>query len=362
MKYETLINTLHTALSLKRGHGSETEARFVAWLASQVTVDMIDGAGNLHVVVGESRTMFTAHTDTVHHGGGVNKILKLESRWHANGDALGADDGCGIALMMHMIAAGVKGRYVFFRGEECGGIGSRWLAEEMPELLCRYDRAIAFDRAGLGDVITHQAGTRCCSDTFAEALSDAMNTEGLMYSPSSGGVYTDTAEFVALIPECTNLSVGYQHQHGDKEETDIAHLKAMADVLVLIDWEALPTERDPVVEDDFYGAMDAKWSYPSRSRIVATTLSECIYDALVDGEYDALAEHVQDVPSWVLDEITDVGRWDTVLDSVTLTRIFHGLEGGEMTERAATDMLSAMALSWVDERYSTHKNVIYDFI
>lgn len=255
-EFSVLLNTLDTALSLKRGHGGETEAKFVAWLLKQVTPTMIDGGGNIHVELSSSRTLFTAHTDTVHRLEGINSIRKTETHWFGNNDALGADDGCGIALMLHMIAAGVPGRYVFFRGEECGGIGSSWLAENMPELLSRYDRAIAFDRAGLGDVITHQSGGRCCSDSFANALADALNQDGLMYLPDATGVYTDTAEFTGLIPECTNLSVGYDHQHGPKEELNLLHFLLVAAVVTKIDWEALPTSRDPRVRESLY----TKWA------------------------------------------------------------------------------------------------------
>ena len=253
-EFTTLMNTLDTALSLKREHGGETEAKFVAWLCKQVCPTMIDGAGNIHVVLGTSRTMFTAHTDSVHHKEGANGIRKTATHWYGDGDALGADDGCGIALMLHMIAAGIPGRYMFFRGEECGGLGSSWLAAEMPGLWSNYDRAIAFDRAGLGDVITHQAGGRCCSDIFANALADALNADGLMYIPDATGVYTDTAEFISLIPECTNLSVGYDHQHGPKEELNIAHFLALAEMVVKVNWEALPTSRDPKVKEPRYKA------------------------------------------------------------------------------------------------------------
>lgn len=280
-EFTTLMNTLDTALSLKRGHGSETEARFVAWLSKQVCPTLIDGGGNIHVELGSSRTIFTAHTDSVHHEEGENKIRKTLTYWHAEGAALGADDGCGIALMLHMIAAGVPGRYIFFRGEECGGIGSGWLAAEMPQLLKRYDRAIAFDRAGLGDVITHQSGGRCCSDVFANALADAMNINGLMYMPDSTGVYTDTAEFTHIIPECTNLSVGYEHQHGDREELNLLHFVAVAEVVTKIDWEALPTSRDPKVKEPRYSR------YGKAPAGSAATTAE--FDNWMAGVYDTTA-------------------------------------------------------------------------
>lgn len=249
----TLMRTLSHALTLRRDHGSATEAGFVAWLASRLPVTMIDGAGNLHVDLRTDpahRTMFTAHTDAVHGGGGTNTVRVDGIFWRADeGAALGADDGAGVALLCHMIEAVVPGYYVFFRGEEYGGIGSKWLAEGMPGLFKTIDRAIAFDRAGYSDVITHQSGGRCCSDKFADALAAALTTEDNWYLPDSTGVYTDTAEFTKLVSECTNISVGYANQHGDREELNIRFLVKLAVQLVLIQWDSLPAERDPTVTE-----------------------------------------------------------------------------------------------------------------
>lgn len=250
-----LLQTLAKALTMKRDHGSATEAEFVAWLVNRLPVTMIDAAGNIHVDLRASQyqaTMFTSHTDSVHHGGGVNLVRVDGQYWRADGAALGADDGAGVALMAHMIERGVPGYYIFFRGEECGGVGSSWLAEHMPELVGDFDRAVAFDRAGYSDVITHQSRGRCCSEAFAEALSEALCDQGLLYMPCDSGVYTDTAEFTHLIPECTNLSVGYKNQHGWREEQDVAYLIEMAEALVQINWDALPVARDPKVIESCY--------------------------------------------------------------------------------------------------------------
>ena len=99
---------------------------------------------------------------------------------------------------------------------------------------------------------------RCCSDAFADALSDKLSNDWLMYSPDNGGVYTDTAEFVDIIPECTNISAGYMHEHTTKESLNIQHLFDLMEQVVLIDWDALPTDRDPSVKEtlpmpDYYG-------------------------------------------------------------------------------------------------------------
>ena len=304
---DVLHRTLFKALTMKRPYASFAEADFVGWLVNRLPVRSIDSAGNVHVDIRKTdqhRTMFTSHTDTVHRHGGVNKV-RVDTNaqrvmLRADGDALGADDGSGIALMCHMIEADVPGYYVFFRGEECGGIGSKWLAKHKPELFALFDRAVAFDRAGYSDVITHQGMGRCCSDAWANLLADALNDHGLLYMPDDTGVYTDTAEFVDLVSECTNLSVGYKHQHGDREEQDLTHLVAMATALVQIDWDGLTASRDPAVIDDKWSSWDTgnkrdnKWSAKWDSASPATTTTKMSYvadDEDADQDFDADLEH-----------------------------------------------------------------------
>lgn len=256
----TLMRTLYRALGSMRRHGTKAEARFVAWLCNRLPVTMIDGAGNIHVDLRTQphhRTMFTSHTDTVHDTGGPNGI-RLDTTdpkrvlWRADeGDCLGADDGAGVALMVHMIEAGVPGLYVFFRGEEVGGIGSSWMDKHFNSVLKDIDRCISLDRADQNDVITHQGIGRCCSDAFASALAAALTTDDLTlaYLPDNTGVFTDSANLVDHIPECTNLSVGYKHQHGDGEYQDVTFLQRLADQLCLVPWDDLPTERDPKADE-----------------------------------------------------------------------------------------------------------------
>lgn len=246
-------STLGRALTLRRDHESATEAWFVAWLVNRLPVTLIDTAGNLHVDLRTDpshRSMFTAHTDSVHNGGGINKVHVDGDFWRAGeGHALGGDDGGGVALLCHMIDAKIPGYYMFFRGEERGGVGSSWVAKNLPQLFSDLDRAVAFDRAGYSDVITHQSGGRCCSDVFADALANALSTEKDWFIPDSTGVYTDTAEFTRLIPECTNVSIGYKNQHGDREELNVAFLKRLADTCLTLPWDDLPVARDPKVRE-----------------------------------------------------------------------------------------------------------------
>jgi hypothetical protein len=253
-KSTILYKTLARALSMMRPHDSEGTKRLTDWLEERAPLyakTHRDAAGNLHVdtrISDTNRTLFVAHVDTVHRKEGPNKIKQTSTHWYADGAALGADDGAGVAMLMHLLHAGVDAYYIFTQGEECGGIGATHIAKTQGELLSEFDRAIAFDRRGIDSVITHQGRGRCCSDAFADALSAALNADDtLMYLPDNSGVYTDTAEFIEVIPECTNISVGYYSEHSDKESLDIVHFQALADRVALIDWDSLPTDRDPAV-------------------------------------------------------------------------------------------------------------------
>jgi hypothetical protein len=237
-------------LSYVRPHGGQGEADFVRnYVACIPGVYALDDAAYV-VERGESRVLFSAHVDTVHHEShGVRQPVEyddfLQAAFPGKPQPLGADDAAGCWLLLQMIDAGVPGTYVFHRGEEKGGLGSSHLANKHREFLERFDYAVAFDRRGRGDVITHQAVGRCCSNAFAQALADQLNTRGLDYAPCANGIFTDTANYVDIIPECTNLSCGYEREHSADEMLDVAHLLALRDALLTVDWAALPVKRDP---------------------------------------------------------------------------------------------------------------------
>lgn len=302
---------LNTALSTKRPHGSATNVKFTAWLRDQLPLDLnkaafYDGAGNLHVdnrTQATHKTLFVAHVDTVHRNEGKNKITKTKTHWRAKGDVLGADDGAGVALLMHMIWGGVHGYYIFTQGEERGGVGARYLADKMPTLLGEFDRAIAFDRRGIDSVITHQGWGRCCSDTFGSALADALmeGSDNLMMLNDDTGVYTDTAEFTDIIPECTNISVGYAREHTQEESLDLNHYQHLSVAVLSVAWDSLPVDRDPsVVEPVSYGAGSWWQEYKTHTKYDPTEdepdyRREDAIDAVLDaqyGHYDGLAQMV----------------------------------------------------------------------
>lgn len=349
---DTLMFTFAKAVSMRRDHGSITDAEFAAWLAHDVNATMIDSLGNIHVDLRSDkshRTLFTSHIDSVHDGGGHNRVRIDGKFWRADGAALGADDGAGVALLAHLIRNEVPGYYIFFRGEECGGIGSSGLYEHDSTFFQAFDRAIAFDRAGYSDVITHQGGTRCCSDKFAHALSAALTPDdfSLAFVPNDGGVYTDTAEFVDTIPECTNVSVGYFSQHSDREYQDIDFLQKLAVQLLRVQWDELPTDRDPRVYED-------RWERYARygSNTLPPTVPKDVYDHFDDPELTELAKTaINACEMWLIGTnrrmlIDLIAEWASPEDPSAALRL---MKPERLTERDVQDALTSLDFGWSAE-------------
>jgi hypothetical protein len=80
---------------------------------------------------------------------------------------------------------------------------------------------------------------------FGEALCDALNERGMLMMTDDAGVYTDTAEFMEIIPECTNISAGYNREHSTFETLDVEYLQLLLDAMITVEWDTLPVERDP---------------------------------------------------------------------------------------------------------------------
>jgi hypothetical protein len=211
-----------------------------------------DRFGNYYKIIpGDDTTMFTSHLDTADRKQLVTKLL---SSVDSDGDEhiitdgnsiLGADDKAGVAVMLYMMHNKVPGLYYFFLGEEVGGIGSNLLSGDYTKTsyLENIKRCVSFDRRKTVSVITRQVGRQCCSDEFANALCDEYDKSGLDLSPDAGGIYTDSASFIDDIPECTNISVGYNFEHTAKETQNISYLDRLAKASVNVDWSSLPTNR-----------------------------------------------------------------------------------------------------------------------
>lgn len=239
----------------KRPKGSRTEQAFVDAHLKPLGVES-DAWGNLHLVIGENPSiLWSSHTDTVHTMDGYqrvvvdgNYVLGLHKDEKAN--CLGADDGAGVWLMMEMIRAKKPGHYIFHYGEERGCEGSTLLAKNAPDILKNIKIAMAFDRKGMGDVITRMGGDRVCSDAFADSLIKQLP---LGYSKCTFGSRTDVKLYEKLIPECVNISVGYDNPHSNRETLSLRHLFKLRDALLAMKVEDLVVARDPTKTDHLYG-------------------------------------------------------------------------------------------------------------
>lgn len=203
-----------------------------------------DGFGNYFIRVGASETLFTAHLDTASViREKINQVVEGSIIRTDGNTILGGDNKAGVTILLYLISQGVPGTYYFFAGEERGCLGSRWALESDPVFFGQFKRAVAFDRRKTGSIITHQRWERCCSEKFSEALSSEFAQQGMLYQADENGVFTDTAVFVDVIPECTNLSAGVWGEHTTSEYVDIALVEQIARAAADINWEALPAHR-----------------------------------------------------------------------------------------------------------------------
>lgn len=281
-------DTLLAMLTYARPMGSRAERkfrnRFLAPLGATV-----DRWHNLHVRVGtDPAILWSSHTDTVHHRHGRQRVevdgldyARLPA-W-SQSSCLGGDDTVGVYLMAEMIRAGVPGDYVFHHGEERGCQGSSDLSWFRQNWIREHAAAIALDRAGTTDIVTHQTGTRCASDAFTASLATCLTTANpRVVLTGAHGVYTDTAEYMRDIPECTNLSVGYRGQHTRTEHIDLLYVEELRQALITADFSQLVIERNPHAREPL--AID-DWRYwPDTDPAVLTVdeLSEAEREFLED--------------------------------------------------------------------------------
>ena len=243
------MKTLLAMHTYKRPHYSKSEEEFLD-LFFRPFEPIEDAFGNLYFEVnGGGDVLFCAHSDTVHRGEGRQKPRRKGDLLLApKGDVLGADDGAGLWMIYQILKSDIPCHCVITRGEEVGGLGAKYILENNLEWLSQFKKAVAFDRRGVSSVITHQWSGRCCSDIFAESLATALNEqlEDGFFLPDDTGVFTDTAIWVDVIPEGTNISVGYSFEHSENESLDTKFLKELRDAVLRVDWAALPVERDPL--------------------------------------------------------------------------------------------------------------------
>ena len=248
----------------------------------------LDGYGNMYVFIGSSRVVaFTSHLDNVDNNPHSTNLLDMDDDGivSVNPDStstcLGADDAAGLFIMLAMINNGVEGTYCFFMDEEVGCKGSQWSAQNMSYLFDDTKLMVSFDRKGYSSIITHQMGENCMSTECATALASRLNqfdTDYPEFVLDDGGSYTDSYSFVGMIPNCTNISVGYFNQHTKKETQDLEFLQQISEVYSLVDWRDLPVGKLETTPS--WGSYGAWGDYSSSDSVYLDFLEESTAELL----------------------------------------------------------------------------------
>jgi hypothetical protein len=267
MKFKTFKDLFVQLTSITVPHGSEY-LYYTGVLSKLINFPLFQQGENYYHVVGDgsSDTLFCAHLDTAC---SISKPVRhgfFNSTIYTRSDTLlGADDKAGVLALIALIEAKVPGTYYFFAGEEVGRKGSLAAAHSHREYFSKFKRAVTFDRRGKGSIITSQLFGECCSDMFADALIREFKSNQLKFVNDPTGSYTDTASFMKIIPECTNISIGYDHEHTDRETINIDYAYKVAMAATQIDWDDLPYDRDPTVSYQDTWHWDSRYSHGNRN-------------------------------------------------------------------------------------------------
>lgn len=311
----------------RRPQGSRHQQKFCRRFLEPV-FGKPDMHGNYYKIIGDKpRVAFMAHHDTVHKTDGRQVVVVDGDFIKVGGESncLGADCTTGVYIILRMIEAGIPGVYVVHASEEIGCLGSAALVKDFPQWMMHVDYAISFDRMGYNSVITHQLGMRTCSDEFAESLADILD---MNYEIDTGGVYTDSNEYVDFIAECTNISVGYFDQHGKNERQDMVFLELLVTKLIEADWSKLVKKRVAGTKEyssrrkdlnKYWGLDD--WDDPREcySSTIGRRLSSIDY---YDDDYhkpkkESLASLVKRYPQYVAEILEGYGfTYDDLLDEI----------------------------------------------
>lgn len=326
---ETPRGRLLEILGWARPHDSECERRFCKEFLDTVPGMNKDSFGNRYIRISDKpNVMWSCHVDTVCHQALAGpQIIAFDPATgiaslatEVKKTSLGADDGVGVWLMLEMIAAKRPGLYVFHRGEEVGCLGSGHARLHSRHLFEGIEAAVAFDRAGYRDVITHQAYGRTCSDAFAQSFADQLNafSAEFEFRPDDTGVYTDTNEYAGIVPECSNLSVGYHGQHGPSETQDVYFAETLLRAMLAFDTDLLLIERDPTVveyenyvqqgggwhriETDFDEILEIVREFPEAAASILMgrgITPEALWNEVIDFDDASGIDADRDVPPWM---------------------------------------------------------------
>lgn len=197
-----------------------------------------DEFGNLYVIIGISKILFTAHMDT--YSSEVKEVKHVIESGFLKTDGetiLGGDNKVGCAILINMINNNVPGNYYFFCGEEVGRLGSEFHNRKINS--GEYDLAITFDRKEIGSVCTYQRGMKLCNDNLSEFLIQELSKSGFKFKEDYFGLSCDTFTFNEKVNNCLNISTGVYDEHKKTERVDLKFFKSIFNLCTQIDWKTV---------------------------------------------------------------------------------------------------------------------------
>ncbi|TFD99524.1 M20/M25/M40 family metallo-hydrolase [Jeotgalibacillus sp. R-1-5s-1] len=168
--------------------------------------------------------LLNAHMDTVYRIHEEREIIKNGSEWRSSKGILGADDRSGITAII-MLLKNISRRtfsgtlkVIFTVEEETGLNGARAVPDHF---LWNTEAAFVLDRRGSGDLVTHNTRQSFCKETFAQWLEAVANEEGFSHYKTVRGGSSDTAIWAKHGIDSVNISIGYKHEHTEKETLNV---------------------------------------------------------------------------------------------------------------------------------------------
>lgn len=111
-------------------------------------------------------------------------------------------------------------------------------------------------------------------------LDDYLEYKDEIWKTDTGGSFTDTANYTDIIPECTNLSVGYYNAHTQSEYQDFAFLDCFIKGLIEVNWEQLHTADPPERGYQSYGYYGYRDTYIAPSQTILNSASKSEREAV----------------------------------------------------------------------------------
>jgi hypothetical protein len=133
-----------------------------------------------------------------------------------------------------------------------------------------------------------------------------LGKSGLKLSIDPTGVFTDSANFIDQINECTNISVGYFNEHTHQEMQNMTYLESLCKAAVSCNWSELKVYRKLEEESEAFQ------KYRNVSRLLKKTVFYN-YD-VTRSENDKFVFEL---------EVTDVNSEHLKSDLVKLQNILH---------------------------------------